>query len=333
MVRLPTVLTCRSLAWDAYGAAAMSREIASRAVAWLSAEHGHALTRDTLWAPIGDAAVKAVCDISVLLLYRVLLLERPLDECYQPLSSSVMQIVESPLYAQTLRAHPRAVHLYGLPYAAARALGFDSSEARTALAEVIASGAPLQVERPPYQQLSLIHFLESIELSPPGLDAEAIAATALLARQPNPANLLSIDAYAIAHTVFYLTDFGRRPLTGLRQPMETTRDIVQRLLEKFLTDDDSDLTAELAGAVACLEPRLTTPILGALTRLSKLQRPDGTIARSVVLAPLRAGMSPFARRTWWFQHYHTVVVTALLATLVENRALGSLQPRSSWLAR
>jgi hypothetical protein len=299
---------------------AMAQTVGRRAVEWLGLEHSRALEDDVFWAPIGDAALKSAYDICLLLWCRAVLLGSPLDDYFQPLSATVLRIVSSPLYVKTLHAHARAVHLYGLPYAAARALGSDNNVARTALTEIVASGAPVFVERRPYEQLALMHFLESVELpAAADLDVAAIAATTLLAQQPNPGKLLPADAYTIAHTVFYLTDFGRRPLGGLRQTAETTCDIVQKLLDRFQSSDDADLTAELAVALACLGPLPRPSVFGALDYLRSLQRPDGTISQGRELASLRPGSSFHARQTWWLQQCHTAVVTALLVTVVESR--------------
>jgi hypothetical protein len=297
--------------------------LGARALAWLAETHRrpeHGLIEAMLRAPIATAATKAVCDLSLLVWCRAREHARPLEEPYRSLGATLLHIVESPEYVTAVLAHPRQVQLYGRTYAAAKALGHDCTRAREAIAEIVESGVPWCVERAPYQQLELVHFLRTIDLAPPNFVVRAIAATTLFTRHPNPARLSPADAYALAHDVFYLTDFGCRPLNLPQATSNAAPDLVRALLTRFLADPDPDpdLITELTIALVCLRPADNRWACHTLRFLGSLQRQDGTIARDHAVRPLAVGSTPYALRTWWFQHYHTVVVAVLLTLLAGN---------------
>jgi hypothetical protein len=131
-------------------------------------------------------------------------------------------------------------------YASLRLCGYEDLEYRARLEGLLEEGYPAMVERAPSRELDLIYSLRKSELPLRGLSSRAAYSKTLLAKHPPLYPLTDQDAYAITHTVFFLTDFGQAP-----NGMFTSEDdayfalALPRLLEYYLHKRDWDLSGEL----------------------------------------------------------------------------------------
>jgi hypothetical protein len=299
---------------------AIAYELGDRAGAWL-ADNIDIFVEAAFRPELSSPALKALCDIALLVRCRTRHATRTSRVEWRGLEGAILQYANSPSYLLTVRSHPRDLQLYGLPYLAATALGGHSSEIRSAIRDVVASGAAHHVERRPTEQLGVLYFVESAGLASPVGRVREIVATTLLAQRPDPHRMLPIDGYVIAHTVFYLTHFGERPIHSVPQSVGDIRNFLTALIRRFSAADNSDLVAELAAALLCLTPNPGPVFVELLQYLDQRRRDDGTIAANLPARYLAMGSSHYARRTWAHQHYHTAVLAALLATLVEVHQL------------
>ncbi|MFI5530793.1 DUF6895 family protein [Kitasatospora sp. NPDC051853] len=125
------------------------------------------------------------------------------------------------------------------------------------------------------------------------------------------------QAYAVTHSSYYLTDFGRTAPPLSAEQLTGARELVRAVLEHCVRRDWWDLAAELMMAQVCLGERpLDTPWgRDALACLARAQRPDGAIpGRSAnTAAPPSAPAGEFFAAA-----YHTTLVTALMALLVSS---------------
>ncbi|WP_327712832.1 hypothetical protein OG912_35050 [Streptomyces sp. NBC_00464] len=129
--------------------------------------------------------------------------------------------------------------------------------------------------------------------------------------------LAAPQAYALTHTAFYLSDFGRTDpgLTG--DVTAHARDLVRRMLDHCVAHDRWDLAAELLLTEFILgtDPLRTPSGAAAAECLARAQLPDGSIpGRS---AALRASGSDTAA-DFFSKAYHTTLVTALMALIVSS---------------
>lgn len=148
--------------------------------------------------------------------------------------------------------------------------------------------------------------------------AELIGQTAI-GPGADPLQITDPDTYVITHVLFYLTDFGRRPLTCDEPERRRFRELVNVLLGRYLATGDLDLSAEL---LAC------SPLVGAderlvacaWDRLAAAQRPDGSMPSPLFRPDALAGLSGERAEAYEFGTcYHTTVATVLAATLAGAR--------------
>lgn len=140
----------------------------------------------------------------------------------------------------------------------------------------------------------------------------------LLAQTPPAVYFTDTDVYAITHTLFYLTDFGRRAAPVLQDPhLLIVRWYIETLLGIYVRRQHWDLVGELLLDCYCLHwyPAIIFPL--ALEGLAAAQLADGAIAGPRFSAEHSAALLEPERRNYLFeQHYHTTVVNAITCFLL-----------------
>jgi hypothetical protein len=133
--------------------------------------------------------------------------------------------------------------------------------------------------------------------------------------RPEPWVISGEVAYAVTHEVFYLTDFGFRPVED-EEIAEYLRIWVPYWVRSFAAERDDDLTAEFAMVSTCLctgnDDGPSTHLLSVLEH----QLQDGAVA-----GPKGAGSFLFAdddtpARRQFLGCYHTTLVTLMAAAMV-----------------
>lgn len=138
-----------------------------------------------------------------------------------------------------------------------------------------------------------------------------LAARTWLGQSPEPWAIDWDDAYSLTHTVFHLTDWGRRPLE-LPHMVTYLKQWLPVWLDAWSESQEWDLVAELLFVDACLpDPDLPT---ATWERLTAVQGPSGFVPRKGISAlPDTNGAADFRR------YQHTTCVTAMAAAMAANR--------------
>src|SRR5262249_38141193 len=151
------------------------------------------------------------------------------------------QLRQGDLLIEIVLARPDLV-LVATLYANFQRHGFSNARLETALRYLIRTACVRSLEFPTWRRLDLLHPTASLGLQRFPRRPEKAP---WLAARPEPWTLTDDIAYATTHSVFYITDFGRRP-SRLSRPV---RDYLQTWLPAWLTiyerQHNWDLFAEL----------------------------------------------------------------------------------------
>lgn len=133
----------------------------------------------------------------------------------------------------------------------------------------------------------------------------------------DPLLLTDADLYVITHMIFYLADFGRRPLSP-GGGVARIRGLVEVLLGRQLAVGDLDLGAELlaCAGITGADPRL---VACAWERLAAARRPDGSVPSPLFRQEALDRLSGEQAEAYEFGTcYHTTLATVLAATLTDG---------------
>ncbi|WP_405617219.1 hypothetical protein OG292_25660 [Streptomyces sp. NBC_01511] len=193
-------------------------------------------------------------------------------------------------------------------------MGYQEPETERAvhLNHQLGSWAALEVL--PVRRLGISTYERRFGLTPSAPVEDATART-WLARRPEPWTVEGNIGYDITHTVFHLTDWGRRP-AGL--PADIADYLALWLpvwLDDWLDLERWDLLGELLIVDACLpEPTLD---VRAWAGFAAAQRPDGAM-------PAVRGMPEGSWDDVFDVVYHPTLVAALASVLATSRAMARL---------
>lgn len=222
-----------------------------------------------------------------------------------------------PDFPDLFDVHPGHASSYWLIYTALAPAGIEGTPMRLSPGFLSPHG------KSAYQRIEIRYYADKAGVRH-GIEpyADLVPLSPLVARPAAETEhtepLAAPQAYALTHTAFYLSDFGR---TGPGLTGDVTAHalgLVRRLLNHCVAHDRWDLAAELLLTEFILgtDPLRTPSGAAAVQCLARAQLPDGSIpGRS---AELRATGSDTAAE-FFGKAYHTTLVTALMALIVSSR--------------
>jgi len=190
----------------------------------------------------------------------------------------------------------------------------ESIVTRSRLERLLDERNVTRVERTPTRLLELRYVLDLADLRHELPGWRALYRRTLAASRPVTASLEPSDIYAITHTVFYITDFGREPGRALSSA-ERVRliQLTDELRRRTTRAGHWDLVAELILTRCCLAGAPSKADGVGWEALARAQAADGTFltpARQHLLESLAS--EPEERRELIFlASYHTCLVTIL----------------------
>ncbi|WP_327674140.1 DUF6895 family protein [Kitasatospora sp. NBC_00458] len=274
-------------------------------------------------------------------------------------ATAVLRTVwQHPDLPRLLTADPRCAVQYALVGAALAPGGTDTAACRAALARLAPDGLSPHGTSP-YQRLELRHYADKAGVPHTIEPYEELLGRNFLVRlpaeladrtdraggaggaggaDPGAAPVTVPEAYALTHSSFYFSDFGRTASGLSGKALADAAELVRRLLEHSVRHDWWDLAAELVMTQVCLglDPLGTPWGRAAVDCLARAQRPDGALpGRSAATAA--ADAEPAG--SFFAKAYHTTLVTALMTLLLRpettlpTRPAGPEQPALSEPAR
>lgn len=225
----------------------------------------------------------------------------------------------APKFAQLARKRPGHGFPFVLGYLALRRTGWRDQYFEETLTLHDRWGVPHATEVTPFRELDADYFLAASDWRDPAPDREALVRRTFLGRMRTPLYVDDDAAYAITHTVLYLSDFGRRPPDMPGDMRRTAISAVGSLLVHYWRLRHWDLVAELLVSAAVLGEAENVPATLALAALRAAVRQDGALPGSAAQAAEleRRGEG---RQDTFAACYHTTVVALLLdVVLAEAR--------------
>ncbi|MFG2666523.1 DUF6895 family protein [Streptomyces sp. NPDC048387] len=124
-----------------------------------------------------------------------------------------------------------------------------------------------------------------------------------------------LDACQVAHTLFYLSDFGLRDLLLPEEERERALHVVERLTDHCVGLGDWDVVPKLMLAQYCLgaDPLRTPSGAAGLRMLAAAQAPDGAIPGRSAGERVPADATPV---TYFRKSYKVTLVVALMTLVV-----------------
>ena len=241
-----------------------------------------------------------------------------------PLLAVLLDVYASPIFRHRLRRFTDAFIPHALVADALRhGSGLDWSAAQLELQEACERGNVTSVERPPHRLMELRRILDSAEVMHYLPSYAAICRASGLGRCINPIRLTDYEIYSITHTLFFLTDFGRFPLTGLTASRrQRAHETVDQLLGMQIYRGNYDLVGELMLSAHCLSSPQSDFYTAGWDVLQQARLPTGAIPGPNYQGRLEQEALARGREerdAYIFENcYHTTLVAALVGSICPN---------------
>jgi hypothetical protein len=193
---------------------------------------------------------------------------------------------------------------------------------REVLAGLAADGFLSRPWRSPYLRLEIAHLADLAGIAHGMGSYPELYAASMLAGRTAALPITDDDACVIAHTIFYLSDYGLRAPGLGRREVDRVRRIVVELTGHYVQRDDWDNAAKFVLAQFCLglDPARTPSGLACLRMLARIQEEAGAIPA----AAMRLMPGPEATRTQRFRKaYQATLMTALMSLTVSSTCTSS----------
>lgn len=239
----------------------------------------------------------------------------PGDPGLAEVTALIHRVWRRPELPDAFATDPRRTRQYSLMYCAL-APASDGPHHQV-LAGLAADGYLSRPWRSPYLRLEIAHLADVAGITHGMGSYPELYAASLLAGRTAALPITDDDACTIAHTIFYLSDYGLRAPCLDRSEAERARRIVVELTGHYVQCDDWNNAARLALAQFCLglNPARTPSGVACLRMLASIQDEAGAIpAETVQLMP-----GPQASHTQRFRRaYQTTLMTAIMSLMASS---------------
>ncbi|MFE1440588.1 DUF6895 family protein [Streptomyces sp. NPDC058739] len=240
----------------------------------------------------------------------------PGDPALAQVTAVVEQVWRSEDFPRLLTLESRYTRQFELMYAALAPAGTAGGAPGAVLARLTGGSYLTPGRKPPFLQLEARFYAEMA-----GAGHRFASYGELYEASPLPrAGTLApadLDGCLVAHTLFYLGDFGFRDpgLTG--EDRDRALRVVERLTDHCVALGDWDVVAKLLLAQHCLgaDPRRTPSGAAGLRMLAGAQAPDGAIPGRCAAERPPAGAS-FVEH--FRKSYKVTLVVALMTLIVDG---------------
>jgi len=194
---------------------------------------------------------------------RVEIYDFALQEKLQQLSAVVAPFVRSTSYLQKIMRNPQMVTVYGMGHIALTAAGHSDTYFDYVVKKAVGTRLYEASEKIPFRDLDTMWLLSLYDQDNYKVSFDKVAACSILNSNGNVFFFSRSDAYAVTHTIFYLTDFGR---VGLPFSVDTKK--VGRMIDEIICwnvlSADLDLLGERLICAVLLGEKLSSYALVGL---------------------------------------------------------------------
>jgi hypothetical protein len=210
--------------------------------------------------------------------------------------------------------NPNAFRLYSMWHESLVQAGALPADDRHVIQAVVDHGYVTATEEVGFRDLDLRHLLDLGGYRHQLPSYRSLYRQTVLGRGGPPLSFNPMDAYSVTHTIFYLSDFGARPIDAIpERELPQVHWVVQTLLGQYLVMEDWDIVAELLLTASCLRWKPPDSLYtAAWNGLLSAQRADGSIPSRSFEEDSLAALPDVERRAYAFEHsYHTTLVAAI----------------------
>jgi hypothetical protein len=240
----------------------------------------------------------------------------------EPRVKRLLQLISSvwqqPEYQERIIRRPQYFQIYTMIYVVLQQCNVITEANKELIQRVIDQGYVTAVETTAMRLLDRRHMLDCGQFRHSLPSYEQLYHNTLLARTPELVYLTDTDVYAITHTLFYLTDFGRSSSSILSgEHLTTIQWMIETLLGLYVRRKNWDLVGELLLDCYCLHWYPDVIFDLAWTTIRDYQLPDGSVPGPRYTQEQRETLddSGSSRHYCFEENYHTTIVNAITSFL------------------
>ena len=232
---------------------------------------------------------------------------------------------EDRAFAELARRLPSDAFALMLPYLSLRTTGYRSEFHENTLERMHSRGYLFAAEVVPHRVLDREYFLWKAAVLPIEPDWAKLYAKTILAMAPDSLHIDREGAYAITHTLFYLSDWGRKPPPFSDAESDRVAQIVDSLIVHYWRLSHWDILGELLLNRVSLRASASHIVAAASVAFFNAWRSDGCIPAEGVEIPGLKESPPAEHRAIIFRAcYHTTLVGVLYClSVIESRSCNS----------
>jgi hypothetical protein len=225
----------------------------------------------------------------------------------------IYEIWQRPEYQERIVRRPEFFQIYTMIYVVLQRCAIINDSSKEIIQRTLDQGYVTATETTAMRLLDRRHLLDCGKFQHNLPSYEELYKNTLLAKTPPVIYLTDTDVYAITHTLFYLTDFGRCSMIKLDgEHLAKVCWIIETLLGLYLRRKHWDLVGELLLTCQCLHwyPEIIFEM--AWEALLEAQLADGSIPGPRFSVEQLSSMDSVQKISYCFeQNYHTTIVNAM----------------------
>lgn len=227
-----------------------------------------------------------------------------------------------PEFKERIVRRPEYFQIYAMIYVVLQQCNVIDDTYRATIQRILDQGYVTATETTPMRLLDRRHLLDCGSFIHGLPSYEELYQWTLLKRTPPVFSLTDTDVYAITHTLFYITDFGRgtAPPMFAEEHLATVRWMVEILLGLYLRRQHWDLVGELLLSCYCLHwyPDIIFEL--AWEGLLAAQLSDGAVPGPRFSEEQCSELDDSQRSQYRFeQNYHTTIVSAIVGFVIYDQ--------------
>lgn len=262
---------------------------------------------------------KAIVELAFMCMYYSRFYDINNDKMMANTLSFLIKTIKTPIYRERIIRNPALLSMYGTVYVALRNCGYEDKNLRKMFQTVLNQGYATKIERIGFRKMDLFYLLACGNFEQ-DISIEKIFSETILSTNPPIIHLLDSDVYSITHTLFYLTDFGRKDISFISQKKQKyIKWLITILLGIYIRERNWDIVGELMIACICIQWYPTTLLNLGWEELIENQLFDGSIPGPSFSLEQYNKLDASNKRTYIFeQNYHTTLVTFMACFFFKN---------------
>lgn len=194
-------------------------------------------------------------------------------------------------------------------YAVFHVNGYHSESLKTQIERVVKTPGYFNLDLPAWRRLDLLHGLSSLNINT-DQKISSVFKNSWLAEKYSYWTITDATAYGVTHTVFYMTDYGRKP-DGLPEDIISYLSaVLPKWAEHYLQEGNYDLASEMFMSMGCID---THPPYELINQFSAGQRKDGSYEGPPFGALNLVHGESDEERIGFLSDYHTTLVACMAA--------------------